>query len=216
MFRLWLGWLALHCALAGGVAQTTALEGKVKLLPRDLSTPRPTPLYPGEPSTGAPPPQTPPTAVVYLEDKIEGDPFAPPTTHPTIAQKDARFVPEVLAVLVGTTVDFTNLDDQLHVVTSYSRTKRFELGRYPTGQSRSVTFDKPGVVKIFCEIHDSMRAFVVVCQNPYFAVTGSDGRYRIENVPAGHHTVVCWQTRGDRTEKAINVEPGRTLTLDFK
>jgi hypothetical protein len=145
-----------------------------------------------------------------------GQSFVPPEKHPTLEQKNTWFRPEVMAVLVGTTVDFPNRDDQYHNVFSYSKPKRFDLGRYPTGESRPVTFDKPGVVKIYCEIHAHMRAWVVVCENPYFAVTDETGKFRIEKVPAGKHKLVRWRTQGPEVEQDVEVVAGQTVTVHFE
>jgi plastocyanin len=163
-----------------------------------------------------PPPTNPIPAVVFLKGPFETQRTAASPKNPTLAQKDAWFIPEVLAVLVGTTVDFPNLDTQYHNVFSYSKPKRFDLGRYPTGESRPVTFDKPGMVKVYCEIHEHMRAWVVVCENPYFAMTDADGNYRIENVPGGKHTLVVWRSQGKELEKEVTVVAGQHLAVDFE
>lgn len=130
--------------------------------------------------------------VVYLTgDSLPA--LLPPRDHPRMAQKGVLFEPSVMAVVVGTTVDFPNLDPFFHNVFSFSKTKKFDLGRYPTGESESVTFDKPGLVKVFCEIHASMRAYVHVLATPYFAVAEQDGSFAIENVRPGTYTLHCWQ-----------------------
>lgn len=210
--------LAFVFAISGtlAAAQTGTIEGSVKLLPRTDLESKAALRYPGQPGPVSDLPQTPVPAVVYVTDKFEGESFTPPAQHPTLAQKDAWFVPEVLAVLVETTVDFPNLDRQYHNVFSYSKPKRFDLGRYPTGESRPVTFDKPGVVKIYCEVHAHMQAFVVVCSSPYFAVTDTDGRFRIENVPAGRRKLAVWRARGPALEGEATVEAGKTFTVNLE
>lgn len=105
------------------------------------------------------------------------------------------FEPSVLAVPVGTTVEFPNLDPFFHNVFSYSKTKKFDLGRYPKGESQSVTFDKPGIVQIFCEIHYSMRAYVHVVTTPYAAVSNEQGEFYIPNVTRGEYTLHVWQEK---------------------
>ena len=210
--------LAFMFAVSGGlaVAQTGSIEGKVKLLPRVVSEARAAQRYPGQPGPVIDIPKTPIPAIVFVADRFEGQTFVPPAKHPTLAQKGAWFVPEVMAVLVGTTVDFPNHDPQYHNVFSYSKAKRFDLGRYPTGESRAVTFDKLGVVKIYCEIHAHMQSFVVVCPNPYFAVTDTDGGFRIDNVPAGKHKLVAWRARGEAFEREADVTEGQTFTIKFE
>jgi plastocyanin len=116
-----------------------------------------------------------------------------PTAAAKMAQKDMMFEPSVLAVSVGSEVSFPNLDPFFHNVFSYSKTKKFDLGRYPNGETSLVTFDKPGLVKVFCEIHASMRSYVHVLETPYFAVSDDKGRFHIPNVLPGEYTLHLWQ-----------------------
>ena len=111
-------------------------------------------------------------------------------------QRDQRFVPHVLAITTGTTVDFPNGDVFYHNVFSLSKTARFDLGRYAVGSSKSVRFDRPGIVRVFCEIHSHMSAFVLVFAHHYFAVTDAEGRYHIDDVPPGTYTVVAHYAGG--------------------
>jgi len=131
-------------------------------------------------------------AVVYLDDVPGGalEPALP--TRVTMDQRDETFVPHVLAITVGTTVDFPNSDVTFHNVFSLSKTKRFDLGRYPRGRSKSVRFDRPGVVQVFCDIHSDMSAYILVFAHRYFAVTDSRGDYQIAGVPPGTYRVVAW------------------------
>jgi plastocyanin len=140
--------------------------------------------------------------VAYLDGDVAGE-AAPRTLQ--IAQQDSTFVPAAVAVPVGSTVAFPNRDPIFHNVFSSSSPKRFNLGRYPQGESKSVVFDQPGVVKVYCEVHDHMRSAVVVVENPYYAVVGADGRFRIENVPAGRHTLVIWHMDSDPQEVEVTV-----------
>ncbi|MFN8060613.1 MAG: hypothetical protein U0Q12_15775 [Vicinamibacterales bacterium] len=117
---------------------------------------------------------------------------APPAGHATMDQRNETFVPRVLAITVGTVVDFPNSDPTFHNVFSLSRARRFDLGRYPAGQSKSVKFDRPGVVRVFCDIHSHMSAFILVFSHRYFALADADGSFRIDNVPAGAYTVNVW------------------------
>jgi hypothetical protein len=94
-----------------------------------------------------------------------------------MTQRDTTFVPSVVAVRAGGTVDFPNGDPFFHNVFSYSSAQRFDLGRYPQGESKSVTFDEPGIVELFCEVHEFMRGAVVVTENPFHAVVAEDGRF---------------------------------------
>ena len=119
--------------------------------------------------------------VVFLKD-------APALrTEPTvmeIRQKDENFVPRVVAVPIGSEVQFPNDDPIYHNVSSLSRAKTFNLGRFPRGESKSVRVTKPGVVKVFCEIHSHMTATIMVFNHPWFAMVGEDGRFELANVPS--------------------------------
>jgi hypothetical protein len=131
-------------------------------------------------------------------------------------QRNEAFVPYVLAVLVGTTVDFPNSDRTYHNVFSFSKTKRFDLGRYARGGSKSVRFDRPGVVRVFCDIHSHMSAYILVFAHRYFAATDPEGRYRIDNVPPGTYTVVAWNDGQTRLSRSVRVpETGGIVELDF-
>jgi plastocyanin len=142
--------------------------------------------------------------IAYIEGVAPGSaPRAPAATE--IAQRDTAFLPSLLVVPVGTTVTFPNADPIFHNVFSYSPTQRFDLGRYPRGESKSILFDKPGTVKIYCEVHDYMRAAVIVVQNPFHAVVGADGRFTIPNVPAGTYRLVIWHVELSPQELAVTV-----------
>jgi len=143
-------------------------------------------------------------AVIYLTgDSLP--PAIPVATHPSMAQKDMMFQPSVLAVTVGSSVEFPNLDPFFHNVFSYSKTKKFDLGRYAVGKSKSITFDKPGIVKIFCEIHNSMRAYLHVLETPYFAVSDDRGVFTIADVRPGDYTLHVWQENQADLEQLITV-----------
>lgn len=130
-------------------------------------------------------------------------------------QRDETFVPHVLAIVAGTTVDFPNSDRTYHNVFSLSKVKTFDLGRYPAGRSKSVRFDKPGIVRIFCEIHSHMSAYILVFSHRYFAVTDDEGRYRIENVPPGTYTVMAWNEAMATESKRVSVADTGDVDLDF-
>jgi plastocyanin len=132
-----------------------------------------------------------------------------------IMQLGETFIPHVLPVVKGSTVEFPNQDPIFHNVFSLSGTKSFDLGRFPKGESRSVTFDQPGIVPVFCHLHSDMSAIVMVLDNPYFAVPGPDGHYRIENIAAGTYTVVAWHERSEQVEQQVEVIEGQALELDI-
>jgi plastocyanin len=183
-----------------------------------------------EPGTGGIPPAPPrdPLAaelhnvIIYLEGDTAKLP-APAermqrARRGTVAQRDERFVPHVLPVLVGAKVEFPNQDDVYHNVFSLSTAagpNGFDLGRYPKGESRTVTFDRPGTVQVFCHIHSDMSATVLVLQNPYFTQPGDDRRYAIDDVPEGDYTIVGWHERAKAVVRRVHVTAGQTSTVDF-
>src|SRR5262249_32172877 len=125
------------------------------------------------------------------------------------------FVPHVIAIMTGTTVDFPNSDKFYHNVFSLSKPRTFDLGRYAAGRSRAVRFDRAGIVRVFCDIHSHMNAFILVFSHPFFALTGADGRYGIEGVPPGTYSVVAWNEGAASEPKAVTVPDGGTAELDF-
>ena len=133
-----------------------------------------------------------------------------PDSVPTMAQKDKMFVPSVLTVPVGSAVEFPNLDQFFHNVFSYSAVKQFDLGRYPQGESEAVTFDKPGIVKIFCEIHYSMRAYVHILESPYFATSDERGNFVIKDVMPGTYTLNVWQENLSEITQTITIKNDST------
>lgn len=107
--------------------------------------------------------------------------------HATITQKDKTFSPHVLAIPVGAFVDFPNLDPIFHNAFSSYSGQVFDVGLYSPGSSRSVRFTREGVVRVFCNIHSSMSAMIVVLATPYFAVSKRDGSFEIPSVPPGDY-----------------------------
>ena len=150
--------------------------------------------------------------VVYLKDapKRAQDPV-----RAVIRQENEMFTPKVVAVPVGSTVEFPNGDPIYHNVFSLSRTRAFNLGRYPKGQSREVKFDRAGIVKVFCDIHSHMSATVMVFDHPWFAVPGVDGRFELPPVPAGKREFTAWHERLGETTLSVQVESSRPTAADF-
>lgn len=142
--------------------------------------------------------------------RITGEPGSPVT----ILQQDTAFVPGVVAVAPGTTVEFTNEDPFFHNVFSYSQAMRFDLGRYPAGQSKSVTFEGSGIVKVYCEVHDFMRAVVLVLDTPYHSSVSEDGSFTIRGVPPGTYDLVAWHTDFDEQVTPITVTGGATVAVE--
>lgn len=118
-----------------------------------------------------------------------------------VDQINRQFVPYVKAITVGTSVSFPNKDNIRHHVYSFSKAKRFELPLYSGIHAPPVTFDKPGVVILGCNIHDWMIGYIYVSESPWFAVTGKDGRATIRDLPAGRYRVRAWHPLMEATEK---------------
>lgn len=154
-------------------------------------------------------------AVVYVE-KIPGKTFTGPKEPVTLDQLNLTFIPHVLPVLVGTTVAFPNSDEVRHNVFSTSPPKRFNLGTYPRGVVKYVTFDKPGVVDLLCNVHSEMSAYVVVVETFYFAVTSKEGYYAIKDVPPGRYVVKTWHEHLKPVTKEVEVRAGETASVDFE
>ena len=164
----------------------------------------------------APLPPTDRRSVVYLDPAPRPAFDARDEPRARIDQRNESFVPHVLAIVAGTTVDFPNSDVTYHNVFSLSRTKSFDLGRYAAGRSKSVRFERPGIVRVFCEIHSHMSAFILVFAHRYFAVTEPDGDYRIDNVPPGSYNVFVWNEALPLDSRRVTVpESGGDVELNF-
>ncbi len=154
-------------------------------------------------------------SVVYLETAPQPAFEPPPPGRAVLDQRNETFVPGVLAITAGSTVVFPNSDRVYHNVFSLSKARRFDLGRYPRGQSRSVVFERAGVVRVFCEIHSHMSAYILVFAHRFFAVTDEAGRYRLDGVPPGAYTLALWWDGQVRARRDVRVEPGVALELDL-
>ncbi len=126
--------------------------------------------------------------------------YPAPAQHALMDQKRMTFVPHVLPIVVGTTVDFLNSDAVSHNVFTPDH-ETYNLGTWPKGEKHSYTFKKPGVYTQLCSIHPEMLGFIVVLQNPHFAVTKTDGRFSITNVPAGQYTLKVWGEKLKKPDK---------------
>jgi plastocyanin len=156
----------------------------------------------------------PPIAVIYLEGE-----FSRPASLPMqqMSQKDMAFQPTLLAIPTGTTVEFPNLDDTYHNIFSYSPTKRFDLGRYRPDERPipTVTFDKPGLVVLRCDIHEHMRGLILVIDTPYFVQTDTAGHYRLDGLPAGHFILKVWLDSKTTLERPVDLRDGEVVHADF-
>ncbi len=154
-------------------------------------------------------------SVVYLETAPRGAFEEREPGHAVMDQRNETFVPHVLAITTGTTVDFPNSDRIYHNVFSLSKPNRFDLGRYAIGKSRSVRFDRPGIIRVFCDIHSHMNAFILVFSHPYFAMTDGTGAYRIDNIPPGMYNVIAWNEGVASEPKPVAVTEGGVTELDL-
>jgi plastocyanin len=153
--------------------------------------------------------------VVYVETATPAGSSASTPAPRVMAQANERFEPHVLPVVQGTRVEFPNRDNVYHNVFSLSSARTFDLGRFPKGSSKSITFDKPGIVQVFCHIHSDMSAVVVVLPNPLFASPDSSGQYVIDQVPPGEYTIIGWHERTKPSVQKVRVVAGQTTTIDF-
>jgi hypothetical protein len=131
-------------------------------------------------------------------------------------QKGQQFIPRVLAITVGTTVDFPNSDTTFHNAFSLAPTGAFDLGRYRPGRTRSFRFDRPGIVPVSCDIHSHMSAYILVFNHPFFAVTDEDGRYAIPGIPGGTYMLAVWNEIGRPASRKVTVADGETVEANFQ
>jgi plastocyanin len=138
-------------------------------------------------------------AVVWLDGPVHVDPEVA-----VVDQRKRAFIPHIQVVPVGSRVDFPNNDDVFHNVFAEFQAKRFDLGMYPRGTKKSVTFDKPGIVSIRCNIHANMSAFMVVVNTPYYAITNSQGKFTMKGVSPRHYTLHAWAESGKTSKIPVD------------
>lgn len=148
-------------------------------------------------------------AVVWLE----GSRKASPLPRAVVDQRQKAFLPHVSVITAGTIVQFPNNDSVFHNVFAYYDAKKFDLGMYPRGAKKSVTFDKPGVVALLCNVHSEMSAYIVVVDTPYFAVCDREGRFTLKDVPPGQYTVHAWHEGGETATQSLKLTGSTTLNL---
>lgn len=188
MPKLWL--LVFGLLLAGGAPAGIDVPGTATLQNRPLAD-----------------------AVVWIDAPAP----AGATPHPAVLdQRNLTFSPRVLAVQVGTTVDFPNHDRVFHDVFSFRDGKRFELGLYPVGAVKQVPFDRPGLSRVFCNIHPGMAAYILAVDSPYFAVSDREGRFSVGGVPPGTYRYHAWRPGGTVIEGSTEVRPGLRLDVQWR
>ncbi len=161
--------------------------------------------------------RSPASIAVYI-DTIAGKTFPAPAQHVLMDQKKMTFVPHVLVVLKGTTVDFLNSDPVGHNVywpsISGNRKLAHNLGTWPQGVKKSFTFNDEGAAPLLCNVHPEMSGYIVVVPTPYFAVTDESGHFAIKDVPPGHYTLKSWSEQGKPVSEAVDVS-GATVKVDL-
>lgn len=155
-----------------------------------------------------------PEGIIVYVDTIVGKTFAPPKESAVMDQKKLMFMPHILPVLKGTTVDFLNSDSVGHNVywpsVGGDRKKAHNLGTWPQGVKKSFTFEDIGAVPLLCNVHPEMSAYIFVAPTSYFAVTDAHGEYTIKDVPPGKYTLKTWSEQGKPTEQPVEVSGAQT------
>jgi len=161
---------------------------------------------------GAPPP---PRAGVWIEGAGIATSASPPRV--VLSQKDYQFAQSLLIVPRGTTVEFPNNDNDYHNIFSLSRAKRFDVGRYKKSEAPApvVTFDTAGFVRLQCEIHDHMKAAVLVVNSPWFTTTDAAGRFTLSGLPPGNYTLHAQFDEKTQWAMPVTITSGNTATVDF-
>lgn len=153
--------------------------------------------------------------VVYLESR-EGASAARVAAVAEVRQRAVRFQPDFLVVAVGQPVAMPNDDSIFHNVFSMSRPNDFDLGTYPAGHSKTVRFDHPGLVRIYCSIHEGMSGGIFVAPSPWFDTASTSGRFRIRNVPAGSYRLTVWNERLPGATRTLSVPAGGSARIDLE
>ena len=153
--------------------------------------------------------------VVYLEGAGPANEAAADKSSVEVQQLDRRFVPDLVVIPAGTTVSFPNMDPIFHNIYSLSKAKTFDLGAYDKGQTRKVTFNKPGIVEVYCHLHPNMASTVIVTPNRWYARPDKDGHYQIPDVPPGQYTVVAWHKSAGFFRSTVVVSAGHEAAADF-
>jgi hypothetical protein len=193
--------------------QTGSISGDVA-----LGAVKPLPLPPGYKAHTKKPIADPdaPRAIVYLTRDDGVYPNDIPVPFESVAQEGYQFRPGVTAVRTGTPVSFPNHDDEFHSVFSYSKAKRFDLGRYRKDeQSPLITFDQPGLVKIYCEIHKHMRNLLLVLDTPWFTETDAAGHYTLDNVPPGEYQLHAFLPSEETLDARVTIRAGNTVRANL-
>jgi len=148
---------------------------------------------------------------------VEGASVAadPGVVKASIEQRDRRFAPDLVVIPAGSAISFPNFDPIFHNVFSLSKVKSFDLGNYPNGQSRTVTFPSPGLVAVYCHLHSNMSATIVVAPNRWATKADGKGGFTLADVPAGTYSVVAWHKTAGTFRKTIVIGDKKDAELSF-
>jgi plastocyanin len=157
-------------------------------------------------------------AVIYIESLPAevNDRLPAPTARPQLAQQGQSFMPRVIAVPAGGSVEFPNLDPIYHSVFSVSPTRRFDLGRYGRGRSKSVQFNKPGLVNVYCDIHSNMEGFILVTPNRALARPDASGSYALPDLPPGRYSLRAWHPDMTPIQREVSVPEEGGVDVDLR
>lgn len=205
--------LASAAAPRAAVPETGSIAGQIQLVTKPSRKLVSAGVYPSRTVTPAVAHEAPETANVVVF--VQAPAAHPPAMHATIRQTHEDFVPHLVAVTAGSTVDFPNDDLIFHNVFSLSRSSTFDLGRYPRGQSKTRTFAAAGLVKVYCHLHSNMSAVIRVFDHSHFAIPDEQGRFSIGGLPPRHYDVVAWHERAGEVTLSTDVTAGRTASLTF-
>src|SRR5215469_10662268 len=189
-----LRWLICFSLLAAGSARTAVVSGKVVVRDSRVDDVKRRKNYSG---------------VVISLSPVGQPPDPTPGKHYRMLQKDKRFTPHVLPVVAGSTVDFPNDDPIFHSAFSSYNGQIFDVGLYPPGETRSVKFTRPGIIRVFCNIHPSMSAVILVLTTPYFASTREDGFFHIDAPPGDYELNVFHERATEATLETL----GKRITV---
>jgi len=222
MSARWAGLVTASLLGVPGAAHAGVIHGVLHVPPVAMAVEAPGDRYPGRASSmthvapmihGAPTDAV--ISVTHIPAAADSALGARRDQVPKLAQKDQSFVPRVLAIPVGASVDFPNLDPIFHNVFSVSPVKRFDLGKYPRGQSRRVTFSKAGLVQVYCDIHANMAAFILVLPNPAYARPDDQGAFALPDLPPGTYTLKVWHPDLPELTRTVEVPAQGDVALDL-
>jgi plastocyanin len=213
---------ALAHALGAPIAEAGVIRGQVEMAALPAAPSRVRDPYAGRaaslPEPRVPARGLPQDAVIYIESipAAVNDRLPAPSAHPQLAQQGQSFMPRVIAIAAGGSVDFPNLDPIYHSVFSVSPTKRFDLGRYGRGRSKSVQFNKPGLVNVYCDIHSNMEGFILVAPNRALARPDAAGAFALPDLPPGRYALRAWHPDMAPIEREVVVPESGDIDVDLR